>query len=91
MQYWVYILQSLSSGRYYCGHTSDLERRLREHNDPDYTLSRTTKVLQGPWEIVWSKKCPIRSEALKLEKSIKKRGISRYLKSQLAESRCKRD
>ncbi|HDZ89642.1 MAG TPA: GIY-YIG nuclease family protein, partial [Deltaproteobacteria bacterium] len=26
--FWVYILQSRSSGRFYCGHTSDLDRRL---------------------------------------------------------------
>jgi putative endonuclease len=77
----------MSSSRYYCGYTSDLKRRLKEHNDPDYKLSRTTKVLQGPWEIVWSEKCKNRSEAMKLEKSIKKRGIGRYLEAQQAKSR----
>jgi putative endonuclease len=79
MKFWVYVLQSISVSRYYCGYTSDLTRRLREHNDPDYKLTRTTKVWQGPWEIVWSKECQSRSEAMKLERSIKKRGISRFL------------
>ena len=92
MRYFVYILQSQSTGRYYCGHTNDLLRRLKQHNDPDYRLSRTTKVIKGPWKIVWSFECVSRAEAMKQEKAIKKRGIRRYLeKAILAESRFQRD
>ena len=91
MDYSVYILKSESTGRYYCGHTDDLERRVRQHNDPNYHGSRTTKVFPGPWEIVWSCSCVDRSAAMALEKRIKKRGIGRYLKSQSAESRSRRD
>ncbi|MBN1625380.1 MAG: GIY-YIG nuclease family protein [Deltaproteobacteria bacterium] len=29
MPYWVYIIQSESTGRYYCGQSSDPQRRLR--------------------------------------------------------------
>lgn len=32
MTYYVYILQSESTGRYYCGQTDDLERQLRLGN-----------------------------------------------------------
>jgi len=92
MKCWVNILQSQSTGRYYCGHTNNLERRIQEHNDPDYKLSRTTKVFQGPWSLVWKELLSDRGKAMMLEKSIKKRGIGRYLsKSQLAESRRRRD
>lgn len=77
---WVYIIQSESKGRYYCGQSSDVERRLRQHNDPEYRLSKTTKRFNGPWVLVWKKKCATRSKAMKLEKKIKKRGISRFLK-----------
>jgi len=93
MKFWGYILQSQSTGRFYCGHTSDLVRRLNQHNDPNYRLSRTTKVFQGPWKLVWSQACETRSEAMKLEKSIKKRGVGRYYHkvAQSAESRYKRD
>mgnify|MGYP005853662621 CR=1 FL=1 len=45
MKAWVYILQSQSTGRYYCGQSTDVERRLRQHNDPDYSLSKT--ILPG--------------------------------------------
>ncbi|MBW2354448.1 MAG: hypothetical protein JRF51_14665, partial [Deltaproteobacteria bacterium] len=61
---------------------------LAQHNDPDYRLSRTTKVFKGPWEVVWTEEHPDRGMAMKQEKSIKKRGIGRYLKdAQLVESR----
>jgi len=52
MGYSVYIIQSESSGRYYCGQSTDVERRLRQHNDPDYCLSKTTKRLDGPWKLI---------------------------------------
>ncbi|RUA02970.1 MAG: hypothetical protein DSY89_01780 [Deltaproteobacteria bacterium] len=48
----VYILQSQSTGRFYCGQTDHLERRLYQHNDPNYHGSRTTKVFPGPWILV---------------------------------------
>ena len=92
MSVWVYIIQSETSSRLYCGHTTDINRRLRQHNDPDYRLSKTTKSFKGPWKLVWSQECTNRSEAMKLERSIKKRGVGRYLKEiQLAESRVPRD
>ena len=91
MPFYVYILQSQSNGRFYCGYSDDPERRLRQHNDPDYRLSRTTKVIQGPWEIVYKIQCETRSEAMSLEKKVKKRGIKRFLETASAESRLRRD
>jgi len=80
MTFWVYILQSASKGRYYCGQTNSLDIRIDEHNDPNYTGSKTTKRFNGPWKLVWKKECETRSNAMMLEKKIKKRGIKRYLK-----------
>ena len=91
MNFWVYIIQSETSGRYYCGYSSDVKRRLREHNDPEYQLSKTTKRFKGPWKLIARQMCSTQSEAMELEKKIKKRGIGRYLEVQLVESRCKRD
>ncbi|UCC79534.1 MAG: GIY-YIG nuclease family protein [Candidatus Zixiibacteriota bacterium] len=79
MPYWTYILRSQSNGRYYCGSTGDLESRVRQHNDPKYRASRTTDLIPGPWELIWSQELPTRSKAMSLEKKIKKRGIARYL------------
>lgn len=33
MYYYVYVLQSLKNGSFYIGYTSDLKKRLREHNE----------------------------------------------------------
>jgi len=90
--YWVYILQSQSTRRFYCGHTGDLENRIRQHNDPAYRLTRTTKRFPGPWQLVWQGGCATRGEAMILEKRIKKQGIGRFLeRAQSAESRRRRD
>ena len=82
MKYWVYIIQSDSSGRYYCGYSRDVTRRLKQHNDPDYTLSRTTKMWKGPWRLAWNEQCRNRSEAVMLERKIKKRGFGRYMEDE---------
>ena len=91
MPFHVYILQSQSNGRFYCGYSEDPKRRLRQHNDPDYKLSRTTKVIQGPWAIIHKIQCETRSQAMGLEKKVKKRGIKRFLETVKAESRPGRD
>ena len=79
MPFWVYILQSDTSGRYYTGHTDNLERRLGEHNDPGYLGSKTTKRFKGPWKVIWTQQVASRSEAMFLEKQIKNRGAFRYV------------
>ncbi|RQD76412.1 MAG: GIY-YIG nuclease family protein [Desulfonatronospira sp. MSAO_Bac3] len=79
MPYFVYILQSSSTGRYYCGQTDDLTKRLAQHNDPSQMLTLTTKRHRGPWDLIWSQELETRQEALRLERRIKKRGIGRYL------------
>ncbi len=71
----VYILYSRSLNRFYVGHTSNLEDRLKRHNEG---RSKSTKA-GVPWELKWRQNCKSRSEAMKLELKIKKRGISRYL------------
>jgi putative endonuclease len=87
MAYWVYIIQSQSTGRYYCGYSENVNRRVSQHNDPEYRLTRTTKIWKGPWELIWKQECSDRSKALLLERKIKKHGIGRYLKeAQLVES-----
>ena len=76
MSCWVYILKSKSTGRYYCGSSDDVNRRIQQHNDPTYHGSKTTKRIAGPWQLIWKKELSSRSEAMTLEKQIKKRGLS---------------
>ncbi len=88
VMYWVYVLRSQSTGRFYCGQTSDLEKRVAQHNDPNHTFTRTTKVFDGPWLLVWEMECADRTAAIRLERKIKKRGIERFLSDTMASGGC---
>jgi len=79
MTYHVYILQSQSTGRFYCGQTKNMEQRLCHHNDPEYRSDATTRRFQGPWFLAWHEKHDNRSAAMIRERQIKKRGIKRFL------------
>jgi putative endonuclease len=67
MAFFVYILQSETTGRYYVGQTKDVEARLRYHN-ANYSLALRNR---GPWRLVCSEKYATRSEAVQRERYIK--------------------
>lgn len=68
MPYFVYILEC-ADGTFYTGSTTDIVRRIREHNDSKkgacYTKTRRPVVLK------YTEKCKTRSDALKREIEIK--------------------
>jgi putative endonuclease len=47
--YYVYILQSSKSGIFYYGYTSDIPKRLKEHNDGRNQFTKGHK----PWKLVF--------------------------------------
>ncbi|OGD76895.1 hypothetical protein A2368_02415 [Candidatus Collierbacteria bacterium RIFOXYB1_FULL_49_13] len=49
MFYYVYLLKSLKDGSWYIGYTSDLQRRLRDHNDGKSLATR----LFRPYELIF--------------------------------------
>ena len=66
--YYIYILKCID-GSYYTGYTSDLQKRLQQHQNGTgctYTKTRT------PVELVYSEELPDKPSALKREKQIKK-------------------
>ena len=68
MAFWVYVLQC-SDGRYYTGHTDDLDRRMSERahgGHCDFTSRRL------PVTLMWSETLPTRIEALEAEMQIKR-------------------
>lgn len=67
MPYFVYILYSESLDIYYKGQTSDLNDRIKRHNN------RQEKATQNgvPWKLLWFAEKPSRSEAVILERKIK--------------------
>lgn len=74
----VYILHSESIGQYYVGITADMGDRLKRHNE-----GRSKATKKGiPRTLVKKLAMENISEAALLERTIKKRGIKRWLDSQ---------
>ena len=75
MNYVVYILYSEVLKGYYVGQTNNIVKRVETHNcgGKKYTSKGV------PWTLIKTFDCVTHSEALQLEKRIKKRGIRRYL------------
>ena len=67
----VYVLEN-ERGRLYIGHTSDIDRRLREHNDTagHEHLGKYTHR-NGPWHFLGAEKFETRSEANIRERQLK--------------------
>ena len=72
MKYTVYILYSYKYNKHYTGFTSDLDERLRSHNEygKDWTAA------YRPWKLIFSKPFSEKSEAMAYEKWLKT-GIGR--------------
>lgn len=62
-----YILKSLKNGKYYIGHTENLENRVKRHNSG---LVRSTKNGR-PWKILYTEVFSTKSEAYRRELEIK--------------------
>lgn len=65
--YFVYVLQSETSGKYYVGMTDDVNRRLVEHNSGKTTSTRKCR----PWKVVHTESFDDRQSAWKRERQIK--------------------
>jgi predicted GIY-YIG superfamily endonuclease len=66
MAFWVYLLRC-SDGRYYTGHTDDLERRMAQHQAGGM-CEFTSR--HRPVELVWSEYFQTRIEALDAERRV---------------------
>ena len=84
MAFWCYILRC-ADGKYYTGHTDDLDRRMAEHQHGGFCnfTSRRRPVM-----LIWAGDFPSRYEALSAELVVKK--WSRAKKEALAASDWKR-
>ena len=72
--FYIYILRSQSSKRYYVGSTETVEKRLKEHNSGKSLSTRAGM----PWELMHTEAFTTRSDAVLRERKIKARGIARY-------------
>ena len=65
--YSTYVLRSESRSQLYVGSTSDLAKRLKEHNDNQAPATKN----RGPWKLVYSEDLPDRSSAMRRERYFK--------------------
>ena len=76
MEYFVYVLESEKDGRLYKGQTSDIEKRVKEHNSGK---NRYTKA-HLPWKIIYTEEHPDWSTARIREKYLKSTAGKNWLK-----------
>ena len=75
MLHYVYMIKSIKYGKVktYVGYTINLKKRLNEHN-----LGKGAKSTRGRyWKIIFKKRCPNKSSALKMEYFIKNNPLIR--------------
>jgi putative endonuclease len=65
--FFVYVLRSQSTQRFYTGQTSDIPDRILKH---EMGLSPSTKG-RGPWELVHQEAFDTRSQAVRRERELK--------------------
>jgi putative endonuclease len=65
--FFLYILKSVDYPKTYVGITSDIDRRITEHNNGYSTFTKKYK----PWKLIYSEKYNSRSEARAREKFFK--------------------
>ena len=68
--YYVYILESLKTKKFYIGTTEDLKRRIREHNSGNSNFTSWS----GPYKLIWY-------SAFKNKEKAYSFGFEKYLKS----------
>jgi len=82
--FYIYILYSLKANKYYVGFTSDVNRRLEEHNDTSRVNKYTSKY--HPWELVmYFEVSQNRGEALIIERFIKKQKSRVFLEKLISQ------
>lgn len=78
-EYFVYVLKSAHDGKYYTGFTTNLSKRLAEHNSG--SVASTKRRI--PFEIVYYEFCLCIEDALHREKYLKTSYGKRYIKNRI--------
>ncbi len=83
--WYVYILKNSESNKYYVGCTSDIKRRIAEHQLKSYKRWATRQA--GSWQIAWQKEFVDKTDALCYERGIKKKKSRIYIERLIAEQK----
>ena len=74
-KFFTYILQSESTGRYYVGHTGNLDERLLSHNGGKVKSTRK----KGPWKVKYVEEYESKLEANRRELEIKSKKSKKFI------------
>lgn len=77
--HYVYILKSLTDGKWYTGCTSDLRKRFAEHNDGKSTYTKA----RGPYELIYYEASLNKEDAFARERYLKSGMGKRYVKNRV--------
>lgn len=81
--HYVYVIKSRSNGKFYVGYTSNLKRRLEEHNSGEVFSTKPNL----PYELVYFEGYRSKTDALKREEALKHHGQGfRRIKERIKES-----
>lgn len=79
MGYTTYILKSLEYNKTYVGHTADLDKRIKQHNNGNSTYTKRYM----PWRVMHTETFIEESESIKKEKYFKTSAGRRWMKKNL--------
>ena len=79
MKYFVYILKSKKDEHFYTGFTTDLNKRLEEHNKGNVISTRK----RIPLELIYFEGCLNQRDALHREKYLKTTYGKRYIRNRI--------
>ena len=78
--YYVYVIRSQKDKHFYVGFTSNLEKRLKTHNDG---LVESTK-LRKPFDVVYYEACVNKQDAIHRERYLKSTYGKRYIRNRIS-------
>jgi putative endonuclease len=78
--YYVYLLENTNDQSWYIGYTSDLRRRIKDHNNG--VGCRTTSMKKG-WKLIYYEAYIMHKDAIGREKFLKSGSGKTYLKKQM--------
>ena len=79
--HFAYIIESLSTGKWYYGYSTNLDNRLLFHNEGNNISTRN----KGPWKYIFIRKFTSRKEATDFEKYLKTSRNKNFLKRAYSE------
>lgn len=79
--HYIYALYNPTSDKIYVGETSDMQRRLAEHNEK--RGNHYTAKIPGEWVLIYNESVATRSEALKREKQLKSGNGRAFIKTHI--------